>query len=631
MLGTLLLAANLAGSIAPVPDQTLIFYNARLAQRHQEPEDVLKLWLLHNTATSLSGSRGVSEPDFLSVVWAALGQLGLCQDGLATDERGAGLWPIALHNWLVKNLSMPDSVPDPSVFDSFDYGQQERFVSLHDVLTETELKSVAFFHGSCKLPWASMFDHVDGLPDLKDRNRVAELLRHLLQESRKTLAADKIDQRAVVEARIFDLDLFIAGRKAEEAKRLARENRLRAKSQGVAAPQEAPIALSLPETTEEGEILRASLHWTPAAWLTLNQERRLFLFDHARHLSTDPAALDRLIIAIIDALGERRSGSEVEQWIALLDASVPEARRALFWGDRGARLLALDRQSGFRERSPIALHRGVAFLEAGDLQESMRSFAFALSHAEESRESGTVLALSRRWLSYVLSQHKTDEDVIAALVAMVPRHEYNAVIEDLVWRAALTGDLLSFDVCTKRARGSSAFIRRVERLRPLAGGNLTEFGKGLRVVLDEEPSATLRFLRQLVDRLEGEEANVRKTQVPTLHLLLKLLGPVIESSAEAGHAGPAKAATDLTTRIEGILEGLAELATASKAERGARALSPATQTFVGAVRLAPADALPWPFSVGDVYEPSAISPLGLVPVEWRDAEGGLVMGWRIEE
>jgi hypothetical protein len=631
MLLPLLLNAALGGSVAAMPDQKLIFYNARLSERDEHPEEVLKLWLLHNAAAKVKGERGADEPDFLSVVWAALGQMGLCQDGLATDEKGAGLWPLALHNWLVRNLSMADAVPDPAPFDAFEFKHQERLISLHDILSAPELQTVTFFHGACELPWASMLYNTGHWPDLKDRGQVAELLRHLLEESRTTLVAEKIDQRAAIEARIFDLDLLIAGRKAEEARRVARELRQRARARGVAQTREEPIVRSFSATSEEGQILRDSLHWSASAWLTLSQERRLFLFAQAKPLAADRAELDRLVVAIVDALIERRAGAEAEQWIALLDVDVPEVKRTLFWGERGARLLGLDRATGFRERSAIALQRGVAFLEAGDLQESMRSFAFALSHAEESRESAAVTALSRRWLSYVVSRHRTTEEVIAALVAMVPRHEYNAVIEDLVWRAALTGDLPSFDRCTRRTGGNSAFERRVARLRPLASGNLTEFGTGLRAALVEEPSATLRFVRQLVDRLEGEDAEVRKAQVPTLVLLLKLLAPVVDAAGEVGHTGPGKTAIELTSRLEAILEGLQQLAVTPKSERGARALSPSTQTFAGSIRLAPADALPWPFVVGDVYEPSAIAPLGLIPVEWRGGDGQLVMGWRIEE
>ena len=40
-----------------LPDQTLVFYNARLALRDDQPTEVLKLWLLRNSLVA-QGERG---------------------------------------------------------------------------------------------------------------------------------------------------------------------------------------------------------------------------------------------------------------------------------------------------------------------------------------------------------------------------------------------------------------------------------------------------------------------------------------------------------------------------------------------------------------------------------------------
>src|SRR6185295_6634589 len=108
------------------------------------------------------------------------------------------------------------------------------------------------------------------------------------------------------------------------------------------------------------------------------------------------------------------------EWLGFFDGTTEERRALVFSGERGARILELDPATGFRERSAIALHRGVEFLGAGDMREALRSFAFALAHGDESRNSDDVLGLSRRWLSFVLSRFETGDDVIAILQALVP-------------------------------------------------------------------------------------------------------------------------------------------------------------------------------------------------------------------
>ena len=54
-------------------------------------------------------------------------------------------------------------------------------------------------------------------------------------------------------------------------------------------------------------------------------------------------------------------------------------------------------------------------------------------------------------------------------------------------------------------------------------------------------------------------------------------------------------------------------------------------TFAGSIRLAPADPLPWPFKPPEPEAPSVFTPIVLEPVEWRDAKGALVFGWRLSE
>lgn len=622
-----------AAADEPPPDQTLVFYNARLALREERPADVLKLWLMRNSLAN-RGERGRHDEEFRSVVWAALGDLGLCQDGFPRDDQGgAGLWPLALHNWVVQAVAKgpPPDIQPP--FEAFPVGRQQRLISLHDVLSESELRSVTFFRTTCLRPYTTLLELGQApVIDLSDRLAAGRLMRQLLVLSLRTLERDKVLSVAAVEARLFDLDLALARLWAQRARRegLAAVQQARSvgiSEQGVREVREAQSAW--PEDSAQAAFLRQSLEWQASEWLTLSRQRRLSLFAQARPLARDEGALERLELALIDALLERRAGDELAAWIGFLDArESPSRRAALTAGERGKRLLELEPSTGFRERALIALHRGVAFLEAGQRQEALRSFAYAMAHAEESRESATTLALARRWLSYVLSGYETSDEVIATLEALVPRQEYNSVIEDLVWRAALRADEGSFERVVSSARRGGAFDTQVARLRPLARGKPGELVTRLRETASEEPHLTLRFVRQLLEKIEAEEAGVRMANIPLLELLSKVLDAL---AAKAGGRTTAQVRTaeELLARAHALLEGLSYYDTSVAGK--ARALSPRHETFAGNVRLAPADPLPWPFRAPEQEPPSAFTPLSLRPVEWRDASGALVFGWRLAE
>jgi hypothetical protein len=614
-----------------LPKQTLVFYNARLALRDDQPTEVLKLWLLRNSLME-QGERGRNDEDFRSAVWAALGELGLCQDGFPKDDRGAGLWPLALHNWVVHAAvkGPPPAVAPP--FDAFEVGRQQRFVSLNDVLSTAELRSVTFVRTSCLLPLFTLLDAGQSpWVDLSDRLAAGRLMRRLLEMSLKTLKREKLQNIAAVEARIFDLDLALAELQVRRARQEGFAAKQRARSLGVSevgAQEVRDAAAAWPANSAQAAFLRRALSWRTSEWLTLSRARRLSLFAQARPYSQDPEALERLVLAVIDELIARGSGEELEGWIGFLDASeAPGRRRALIAGERGKRLLELDPSTGFRERAAIALHRGVAFLEAGQLEDALRSFAYTMAHAEESREPAETLALARRWLSYVLSSYRTNEDILAMLKALVPRQEYNAVAEDLVWKAALRADTQSFELAVASLRRGSALDARVERLRPLARGRAGEMVTRLRETASEEPYFTLRFVRQLLEKLEAEEADVRAAHVPTLKLLIGVLDSLVGSGGE--RSSHARTAGELIHRAQAILEGLGALEQSVSAK--AQALSRRHEAFAGAIRLAPADPLPWPFRAPEPEAPSAFTPLVLEPVEWRDEKGALVLGWRLTE
>ena len=613
------------------PPQTTVFYTARLSLREHRPTDVLKLWLLSNSLASVVGSfadGAALRPDFRSTVWAALGDLGLCQDGFIKDDKGgAGLWPLALHNWVAAAKGDPPDNPAP--FDTFEIGRQQRFVSLTDVLSLSELKSVEFFRSSCLLPQVMLVQMGESpLVDLDDRFTAGRLMRKLLRMSLRTLAKEKVVDVAAIEARIFDLDLALSQLQTRRARQqgMARQ---KAASLGASkqAAQEAREQMSeWPTNSREAAFLHKTLTWSPGEWLALSRSRRLFLFAQARPFAKDGA--QHLVLSIIDALIERGGSDELESWIGYLDADqVPQRRTAVIEGERGKRILELDATTGFRERATIALHRGVAFLQAGQLRDALRSFAYTMEQADSSRQATVTLGLARRWLSFVLSRYETSDEVIATLKALVPRQEYNAVIEDLIWKAALRADKSSFERVVATVNRGGAIDARVTGLRSMASGNVGDMVAQLRSRAENEPHFALRFISHLLDKLEAEDANVRAAHAPTLRLLLAFLDALTVQAA--GRKAQARTAEEQSMRATAILEGLGQL---DSSELGkAQALSPHKQTFAGNVRLAPVDPLPWPFRAPEPTVPSAFTKLQLLPVEWRDASGRLVFGWKVSD
>jgi len=619
---------------APVNNQALIFFNARVALRESRSNEAVKLWLLRNVVARDEGHVGRFDQDLRSVTWAALGALGLCGDGFPKDEEGgAGLWPIAVHNEVVASLTK-GPIPSPSnPFDALDARRQSRRISLHDVLDPAELRTVTFFRTSCLAADLTMLamGKTTLSVDLTDRLATAPVMRQLLLRSLETLDRTKVESTAAIEARIFDIDLAmvqLAERKARQKAMAERQRGRRVGLSDAAAAENAEEARKWPKGSRQYEVLQKTLTWSPDEWLTLSPERRLFLFAQAKPLAATPETIEALSLGISDRLAARGNGEEVESWIGFLELKGTPARRGVVTsGDRGKQLLALEPASGFKERAVIALHRGVAALEKGDQLEALRSFGFAMAHAEESRESAVVLPLARRWLSYVLSRYTTNAEVLGTLRALVPRQELNSVFEDLLWRAALRADERSFEALAASVQRGSSLDARIARLKPLAKGDVGAMATALRDGAADEPHFTLRFVKLLLEKIEAEDADVRIANIPMLKALTRVLDFIATTTTTA--KSQVRFADELRGRVQGILEGLSQFDTTEQGRQ--RSLGLRYETFAGNIRLAPSDPLPWPFSPPTVAAASVFVPLKLVPLEWKNAEGELVFGWRVTE
>lgn len=607
--------------------QALVFFNARLALRDGNPTDALRLWLVRNALVE-QGTPGTFDAPFLSVVWASLGNLGLCQDGLPTDSTSAGLWPLALHNWVLR-AAAGHANETPTPYDSFEVGRQMRLFSLHDVLSAEEINSATFFATDCLRPAITLLDQGDSPAiDVNDRLQEGVFLRQLLTRSLESLNRQKVQGVATVEARIFDLDLALAELEMRLAHREALEAEQQARFLGVSAAGAKALGATVakwPENSLRAQFLRRSLTWSAEEWLNLSHARRLFLFSQARPYAKDLPALRRLVLRLIDSLIASKSGDEVQWWVATLDKAELPSHNELTDGERGKRLLELEPSTGFHERATISLHRGVHFLESGNRLEALRSFAFAMAHADESREAAATLSLARRWLSFLLARYETNDEVVATLRALVPKPEFNLIVEDLLWKAALKADATSFERLTAVLHRGSSLDERVARLNDLAHGQPGALVTKLRDLLQTEPSHTLRFCRVLLEHLETEDATVRLANAPMLRLLIKVLDSF--ATTEGTAKSQLRLADEIIARAHSMLDALNAFGTPDPT----RTVGAHLETFAGNIRLAPGDVLPWPFNAAEPESPSAFEPLTLVPVEWRDAKGDLVFGWRITE
>lgn len=597
-------------------DQTLIYYNARIALREGRPVEALKLWLLRNAVEQRTRAIGPHDADLRSVTWAALGELGLCQDGLRRDLDGVRLWPLAQHNWLVREVRRPEADDPGSPFDAFRLGKQQRFVSVSDVLDAEELEGVQFGRMGCFARVRLLYEADESvLAERRDRRVNARLLRHLLRIAWRDLDHPRVIGGQAIAARIFDLDLRLVALEDRVSRKARREKDRAARRLGLAkdaGPQ-------FPPGSEQAQILEASLGWSAEEWLTLSPQRRQFLVGHALRNAAEPARARRLLIAVIDRLIEQKQGRELQTWIAHFSATGDEALRAEIWRDaRGARLLALDGPTGFSERGAVALHRGTHALATGRLPDALRLFAQAMRWAEDSRQGDAVRTLGRRWLSFVASQFKVTDALLDMLETVLPRGDQRAVLDDQMWHAALQADAPSFERVVARLTSRGAGKQRADLLAPLAKGDVDRFLQTLDDSFADAPHRTLRFLKLYLDRLQGQPSPIRRLHRP----LLERLEPRLRRAANPseGRRG-LRRATARREQITAILDGLAET--------GVGALDPERAVFAGSLRVAPSDPLPWPFEVAPVRPPPVFAPLKLEPVEWRDATGALVFGWRV--
>lgn len=600
-----MLASQSAMSAAPSDDAfRRVFFNARLALREERNSDAVKLWLLNHSLSLDKQQASAYQADFRSVLWASYERMGWCPDGLLSDdEGGAGIWPLAAANILLRNLTMRrfDKKAPIEGLDWFKKGEQSRPIAVTDFLSARELKTVKFSPRPCET-----FEKMKRTYGAAGANRTkfAHELLYYLYLAQKHIDEDKIVSFAPIEARVLDTLLYFL-------------------DQG----ERSPTAGSY--EADANRLLTDASNWAPDEWYDLQSERRTFLFSRASDHMED-AHRTEVILFMIDALIADKKGDELKKWIAFLEAAESPKLRELVWqGERGKRLLLLTPEDGFTERGVVAWHRGIDFLSRGNLRESLRSLGLAIRYGDESSEVEAIRMGARRWISYIAGYYEVNDTLMATLKEVLPYEDFSAVLQDLLWRSILRFDSKSFDKLQQYVNTRSAAAARFEQFDTMAKGKLTQFFAGIRKLFREEPTLAGRYLRTYLDELEKEDASVRlshRTLLGELQLELTRLSKEQDTRGRRKN----RFVLELLVRIDGILRGLPHRAERSRDE-AIRALNPNATIFAGNVRVPPKDAVPWPFVTGDLRAPSIFQPFRIEPVEWRDAKNDIVFGWRVRE
>ncbi|MEE2643821.1 MAG: hypothetical protein VYD19_02700 [Myxococcota bacterium] len=620
--------------------QDQIFFNARLALRAGQSEEVLRLWLLRNRVEADQLQVSAFDGDLLSVLWVALGRRGVCPEGIPEDEGvgGAGLWPLAAHNFILRK-QRERSAGTP--FDAFRAGYQRREISLHDLLNREEFERLRFTTGSCR--WRQLFLAEEERRQLDMSKRIdrVRLLLYLIERGRKTIDRSRVSGWAVLEARRFDLWLQLIELKRREKARTQRgvaRTARRLKLPNDSSPDGPIFKASSPLAA----LLREAITWPAVEWLALSPDRRHTLFQAARQQSPTERkseAMTRLILEIIDQLISANQGETLTDWIAWLGAE-PAQRRLIWSGERGRRLLNLPETSGFQRRAPIALARGVDALSRGESQEAIEHFALAARWGAKTgqRGEGSITALSLRWLSFVTGRFQLNEALLLTLKTLLRREDYRLILRDQLWGAALSADLPSYERALAALPGRGAGRKRAQRLRPLAEGDQETFVRALIDLYRERPAAALRFLESCLTQLERRPARERLS-------LSQALGEILTAieEGEVGRPRPSRRALESQRRLRAILEGLQGLDEAIGDQRRLQAVPMKSareaqetaltgrQLSLGALRLAPRDLLPWPFLPAERRSPSATRLLQLIPVEREGPNGTLELRWQVRD
>jgi hypothetical protein len=629
--GTIALGEPKSPALDSLAPHERLLTEARRALAAHEPKTVLHLWLLERAMAPLQNEP--QEPAFRSALWVALSETGVCPDGLREDDDGDGLWPLAMHNWLVRRARRSGEVALPSAWSTFPARLQTRPISLFDTLSLEELRTARLAPGPCFADrWVSLRLPTLQWLELEDRLSLGLALHDLLSLAERTARPSQLRGLFLLSARRFDLDLALMRLARDRARTDTSVAANLLRSTGLAADrlvywqQQRDRRFA---TGSEAGLWTAAAQLGPAAWLDLPDERRARLFLDARETLRAAGVEQAIVLGVLHGLIARRAGLEVQRWLGAVEAlpTRQNVQSRLMTGDVGTRLLSLAVADGFYETSVVALHRGVDAVQRGDSLGALRLFALGLSHVDESSIARPLHDLTLRWFSFVVGSYESTPEVLAVVERFVPQSDRSAVLESILWRAAFRVDATSFDrAFALLPPGARALRSTMNLLRPLAHGNVDAAFDAVDDAAVERPRAMLDLLSRLYERLAEESTTLRADNEAVLDRVARALGKLSSATTSASRLS---AVERLQGRIEAMLAGIGRWREDVAAR--ARANEPSFETDAGSLRLAPADAMPWPFQMTEPRVADPFSPIAIVPMHWLGADGSVVEGWRLGE
>lgn len=608
----------------------LLLYNAQLAMQARDPEQVMTLWLAHNSLRSIDRTVERQVPAFVSLVWVAMAQLHLCPDNLPLDDddgRGAGIWPIALYNWLLAAQHRNSFATLPNPTQALLQGQQQRHIHLWSILNREELGQVRWVsQGNCA--WLPMLLKQAGIGIKEPAESplpLLRLLRWLLAQAMATTNEQLVEGKAVLVAR----DITLAFKQAELEQKFVKP----AKVAVAAATKKQASPSEQTELTKPGHVCQ-SVKWSAQDWLHLTPERRLALFGQRLNCPQDDGnKLPEQWLAILEALLIHQQTHELAAWLGFLEPIAAQSpqfglQQTLATGPLGAMLMGLEPESGFQEQAAIALLRGIGLLQAGQTTPALQAFAHALHDSAYSTQANAVASLTRRWLLFLLHTYRADATMLTLLQQLLPAGQFGWLVEQLWLGAALRADVQSFTFLRAYLRPTSPLGKLDVFALPLAQGRLQLPTVTLQAVGAGPPApgqATaymlLQWSKYVLQTLSQEDRALQEQLVPYLQQLLHVWHKFA--------AGNNRSYQAIAQQIQALLQGLTDAM--PSADSQARSWSSQQATFGGTIHLAPSESPPWPFPCLHTSLPSALVPIPLQATAAWQHEGQWQLGWRLQE
>ncbi len=607
--------------------QELLMHGAR-SFNERRFTDVLRAWYAHRHLIAAPKGENVSSrllafsSEFRSLAWGLVGEVGACPTELGQDEGAAGLWPIAVHNHILRTYRRraPRKPPFFGGLRSFERGRQARELRFDSLPALSELKHLKIKSGTCgahdlmPIPYTSL---------AKSRGRerrmaLSQSLIETLREGRRTLNEKQVRGKEIVDARLVDLWTWQERQEAEERERAGSQR-------GASGSPEKRGTRR--RSAEQLQVEEDLFQLSAAAWQQIEIERALRVYDvlEAR-LSLEKQRA--ILFALVNRSLQADDGLLLTRVLGRFDGPRSIFRGALHEEPLKGSILSLDISSGFRERGYFSFHQALEHERSDRIEAALRSFAFALRQAADSeRQTEKVTSYSLQWVSYILSQYQVDGSMIRVLRQVLPREHYAPVWRELVWSAIFQLDAKAFDLLMQSRAGRGRASAELRKFRSYTQGKASLFLREMSGLLRNQPSQAQRLLAHFVENLERQSYEVRLRHRSTLRGILVLL----ERTAQNARRRQLRMSDETRTRIESIEAGFPESTNLIE-----RDLSADAALSAGAIRLPPESSLPWPFQrevplEADVFGPIGFRVLGQRSVDEPNTGETMDLVWTLED